>query len=149
MTLNVMVTDKAQSTSAKMATGSCVQGDWLIAYQTATDDLFGEIRNEAYMAGSFAVATLIQGDETDERVVGIALNNASSGDTVSVAHEGLFIGVSAVGADAGVTPGLAITTAGQGIQDCQLNASGQGFNVGRALTGASAASKYVLFRLNI
>ena len=93
MTLNVMVTDEAQSTSAYLATGSVVQGDWLYAYQTNTDDMFGEVKPEGYTAGSFGVQRLTAGSIVhDDRVVGIALNNASSGDSLSVAHEGLFIG---------------------------------------------------------
>jgi len=146
MTNNVMINDMAQATSAKVASGSVVQGDWVFAYQTATDDLYNEARTDAYTAGSFAVQQLILGGGTDGQVVGIALNNAASGDTVSVAHEGLFIGK----AGGTVTAGLAVCTLGDdGIQDIQLDASGQGFQVGRALTGASAAAKYVLFRLNV
>lgn len=146
-----MVTDEAQSTSAKMATGSCVQGDWLSAYQTNTNDRYGEVRPDGYTAGSFAVQRLTRGVAAgnDNVVVGIALNNASSGDTLSVAHEGLFIGVSSDGADSHPTAGLKVCTAGQGLQDVQLSASGQGFEVGRALTGASASGKYILFRLNV
>lgn len=141
-----MISDYAQATSAKVASGSVVQGDWVFAYQTATDDMFAAARNDAYTAGSFAVQQLTTGGATDGQVVGIALNNAASGDTVSVAHEGLFIGR----AGGGVTAGLKVVTLGDdGLQDVQLDASGQGYDVGRALTGASAAGKYVLFRLNV
>jgi len=151
MTNNIMVTDEAQSTSAILATGSVVQGDWLIAYQTSTDDMFGEVRGEAYTAGSFAVARLSRGASAglDDSVVGIALNSASSGDSLAVAHKGLFIGVGHVGAGDHVTAGLRVCTAGQGLQNVQVTASSQGFDVGRAFTGASADSKYILFRLNI
>jgi len=146
MTTNVMISDYAQATSAKLASGSVVQGDWVFAYQTATDDMFVEARNDAYTAGSFAVQQHVLGGASDAQVVGIALNNAASGDTLDVAHEGLFIGV----AGATVTAGLKVVPLGNdGIQDVQLDASGQGYDVGRALTGASAAAKYVLFRLNV
>ena len=146
MTNNVMISDIAQATSAKVASGSVVQGDWVYAYQTATDDMFNEARTDAYTAGSFAVQQHVLGGESDGQVVGISLNNASSGDTIDVAHEGLFIGK----AGGTVTAGLAVVPLGNdGVQDNQQDASGQGYIVGRALTGASAAAKYVLFRLNV
>lgn len=146
MTINVMITDEAQATSAILATGSVVQGDWLFAYQTNTDDRFAAVRPDAYAAGSIAVQRLSTGAAQDGQVVGIALNNASSGDTLDVAHEGLFIGTAAQTVTAGMT---VVTNGIEGLQDCQQDASGQGWNIGRALTGASAGGKYVLFRLNV
>ncbi len=38
---------------------------------------------------------------------------------------------------------------GQGLVDFNDDASGAAYIVGRAITGASAASKYVLFKLSL
>lgn len=142
--INVMIHPVGEAQSAVVATGSVVAGDWVYAYQTSTDDLFAAARGDAYTAGSVFVARLAVG-ANDGYVVGIALNNAGSNETVSVATEGTFIGVST----GTPTAGKAVMTTGQGLADYNNDASGAGYIVGRALTGASAAAKYLLFKLSV
>lgn len=144
--INALVSPEGEVTSAILATGSIVAGDWVFAYQTATDDMFQRADTNTYTTGSVAIQRGTAG--SDDKVIGIALNNASSGETVNVAHEGVYIGVTA----GSVTAGYPIGTQGQGVVDIVFDAGGTGsayvYKVGRALTGASDTAKYVLFKLN-
>ncbi len=142
--INAMVSDRGEIPGAIVATGSVVSGDWVFSYQTATDDMFAAAVATANTVGSVAIARAAVGASND-KVIGIVQNNATSGQTTNVATEGLFIGVTA----GQVTAGEKIMPLGQGIIDYNNDASGAGFIVGRALTGASAADKYVLFKLNL
>jgi len=144
--INAMVTDRGELPGAIVATGSVVAGNWVEAYQTATDDMFASARADAFTTGSVAIINSPTTGATADKIVGIALNNAASGETVNIATEGMFIGVSA----GAVTAGEKVMAEGNsGVIDFNDDASGTAFIVGRAFTGASAASKYVLFKLNL
>lgn len=141
--INQMLSDRGELPGAVVATGSVVQGDWVFAYQTSTDDMFAAAQGPAFTTGSVAIQRLATG--SDDKVVGIAMNNAASGEYTNVATSGLFIGVSA----GQITAGEPVMVEGQGVIDYNDDASGVPMKVGRAFTGASAASKYVLFKLNV
>jgi len=144
--INAMVSDKGEVPSGIMATGSCVAGDWLKAYQTATDDMYAAARQDAFVAGSLAVQRAATTGVDSDLIVGIANNDAGSGDTVGILTDGIFIGLSA----GAVTAGHAVMQEGNsGVIDYNDDASGAHRIVGTALTGASAASKYVAFKLNL
>ena len=144
--INVMVSDRGDVPGGVIATGSVVAGDWLEAYQTATDDMFVAAQGPAYTTGSIAVIRAPSTGATATNCVGIAGQNAGSGEFTSIQMEGLFIGISA----GNVTAGFKVMQEGNsGIIDYNADASGVGQTVGRALTGASAASKYVLFKLSM
>lgn len=142
--INALIHPVGEAVSGILATGSVVAGDFLFAYQTSTDDMYAASDSTAFTAGSLAVQRVARATGENE-VVGIALNNASSGDTLSIATEGVFIGIS----QGGVTPGFKVMNQGQGVIDYNLDASGGHYVIGRALTGASAASKYVAFKLSL
>ena len=144
--INAMISDRGEVPGGVMATGSVVSGDWLEAYQTATDDMFVAAQGPAYTTGSVAVIRSPATGATATNCVGIAGQNAGSGEFTSILTEGLFIGVSA----GTVTAGKKVMQEGNsGIIDYNDDASGVSQTVGRAFTGASAGDKYVLFKLNV
>ena len=144
--INAMVSDRGEVPGAILATGSVVSGDWLFAYQTSTDDMFPSARSDSLTVGSVAMQRLTTG-AADSQVCGIALQDAASGDTLAVATEGMFIGTST----GSITAGAKVMPLGQGVNHLPADAGGSAclYSIGRALTGASAASKYVLFKLNL
>jgi len=140
-----MVSDEGRNLSCVMATGSVVAGDFVAPYQTATDDMFLSADvGTAFTTGSVAVIRVAQ--DTDEmRCVGIALNDASSGDTLSVGTEGFYLALST----GTVTAGLPVMLDDQGVIDNAGAGSAYDWAIGRAVTGASAAAKYVLLKLEV
>ena len=139
-----MLSDRGDLEGAVLGSGSTVAGNWVIAYQTATDDMFIDAQAKNFTTGSVAIQDASIGASND-KVVGISMNDAASGESTAVATEGIFIGLSA----GGVTAGEKIMALGQGVIDYNDIASGAAFTIGRAFTGASAADKYVLFKLNL
>lgn len=139
-----MVSDEGRNLSCVLATGSVVAGDFIAPFQTNTDDMFANADTRTFSTGSVAVIRVAL--DTDEgRCVGLALNDASSGDTVNVGTEGFYIGKST----AAVTAGYSVMLDNQGLADATTDGGGSSYNwkIGRAVTGASGASKYVLFKL--
>ena len=140
-----MVSDQGFNFPAIVATGSVVAGDLVSAYQTATDDMFAAADVTTFTTGSVAILRTAIGAVPDKSCVGIALNDAASGDTTTVAAQGLFI-VTSTGT---VTAGYKVMPEAQGVLDYNDDASGAGYIIGRAVTGASAAAKFVLVRLSV
>lgn len=75
--------------------------------------------------------------------MGIALTDAASGETLSVATSGVFILESGAAVTAGAV--VASETTAQKVEDATLFTK----VIGTALTGASAADKFVLVKLNL
>ncbi len=99
--VNTLIHGRGEVFGATLATGSIVGGDWVYAYQTSTDDLFAASRGDAFTTGSVFVQRVAIGASVNDKVVGIVLNNAGSGETTDVSTEGIFIGVSAGAVTAG------------------------------------------------
>ncbi len=121
-----------------VASGAVTAGD-LVA-SAASDDVMTAISSAGYVESSVLVSTATASD--DLIIVGVALTDAATGETLSVATTGLFIFESGAAVTAGALVGQ-LTTA-QKVEDATLFTN----VIGRALTGASAAAKYVLVRLN-
>lgn len=115
-----------------------------LVYSSSSDDVMTAISQAGYVEASVGVtkATTSQ----DALIVGIALTDAASGETISVATRGIFI--MAVDAAAGVTTGALIEQGGtaQSVKDSAAYTN----VIGRALTGGTAAaSKYALVLLRV
>jgi len=144
--ITAMISDEGRNLPCIVATGSVVAGDVVFAYQTSTDDMFaGTVPDPTtFTTGSVAIQRNVIGTG-DDKVVGIALSDGASGDTISVATEGFFLGIG----NAGVTPGEKIIANGQKFIDFSDAASGVPHIVGKAVTGTSAADKIFLFKLTL
>ncbi|MBW1975927.1 MAG: DUF2190 family protein [Deltaproteobacteria bacterium] len=97
----------------------------------------------AYAASDIAVAKMDAGAD-NELVVGIALETATSGNSITVGTKGIYIlpaGADAIGVGKALMPGSDTTAFANTVQ---LVADGnEEFKVGKALTGASASGKYI------
>lgn len=131
-----MVSEQGDVFPAVVATGSVVAGDFVSAYQTDTDDVFAEVSKAAYNPGSVFV---LRQAADNKYAVGIAGMNGASGDKINVITKGLFI----VGTNGATAGDLQAMDGAQVVNDT----AGSSF-VGRALTGGSTSSKYILLRLN-
>jgi len=122
-----------------VASGAVTAGD--LVSSASSDDVMTAISSAGYVESAVLVQTATNAH--DAIIVGVALNDAASGETLSVATSGLFI----LESGAGVTAGALVSqeTTAQKVED----ATAFGNIIGRALTGASAAAKYVLVKLNI
>jgi predicted RecA/RadA family phage recombinase len=122
-----------------VASGAVTAGD-LVA-SASSDDVMTAISQSGYVASAVEVSTATNSD--DLLIVGVALTDAATGETLSVATSGLFI----MEAGAAVTSGALVAqeTTAQQIED----ATAFGKVIGTALTGASTSGVYVLFKLNI
>lgn len=127
--------------SAVIATGSVVAGDFVTAYQTGTDDMFAAAGKSNYVPGSVYVER--QAAAKDE-VVGIAQYNAGSNEKVAIDTQGLYI-VKAQSSTAGLNQTIDNSVA-QSVQD--MGSDTGSCMIGKAITGASGANKFILFRLN-
>lgn len=144
--ISVIINSEGELPGCVVATGSVVAGNFVEAYQTATDDMFAAAQATAFTTGSVAIVDSPSTGATAEKIIGIAAMDAGSGQFTSVYTEGVFIGVSA----GNVTAGEKIMAEGNsGIIDFNDDASGAGYVIGRAFTGASTADKYVLFKINL
>ena len=85
----------------------------------------------------------------DELIVGMALETATSGNSITVGTEGLFI----VAAQDAVAVGKAINASNDSDAFCNsVTVVGDGeeeFKIGKALTGASASGKYLVGLIRI
>jgi len=83
----------------------------------------------------------------DQYCVGIALEDASAaGDYITVSTEGLYI----MRTSEGITPGEGVCANESDPQEVDMLDSGEEhFKIGTALTGASAADKYIIVLLRI
>jgi len=122
-----------------VASGTVTQGE--LVSSASGDDKMTAITSAGYVPAEVKVQTATNAH--DLIIVGIAISTATTTNTVSVATSGLYI----VESGAAVTAGAEVSqeTTAQKIED-STNAL---MSIGRALTGASAAAKYVLFKLNI
>jgi len=84
-----------------------------------------------------------------QTVIGIAAEDASSGEYLTVYTRGLFI----VRAGEAITAGNAVqkaeTTDAYEVENLDLATGEAQYKVGRALTGASDADKYLIILLNV
>jgi len=122
-----------------VASGSVTAGDLLAS--ASADDVMTAITSAGYDASTVLVATSTASDDLIN--VGIALTDAATTETLSVATSGMFI----LEAGAAITAGafIASETTAQKLED-STNALK---SIGRALTGASTSGKYVLVKLTI
>ena len=122
-----------------VASGTVTQGE--LVSSASGDDKMSAITSAGYVPAEVKVQTATNAH--DAIIVGIALTTATTTNTCSVATSGLFI----VESGAAVTAGAVVAqeTTAQKVED----ATNALYAIGRALTGASAAAKYVLIKLNI
>ena len=132
------MTNMPGTTFHAVASGAVTAGD-LVA-SAASDDVMTAKTSAGYVESTVLVSTATASD--DLIIVGVALTDAATGETLSVATSGLFIIESGAAVTAGALVGQ-LTTA-QKVEDATLFTN----VIGRALTGASASAKYVLVRLN-
>jgi len=111
-----------------------------IVNSESSDDVMTAVSQAGYAEGTVLVDTATNAD--DLIIVGVALTDAAASSTLSVARTGLFIMTSGAAVTAGALVGQETTA--QKVED----ATAFGKVIGRALTGASAADKYVLVALN-
>jgi len=121
-----------------VAVAAVTAGD--IVNSEASDDVMTAITAAGYVESEIKVNTSTAGDDLIN--VGIALTDAAASGTLSVARTGLFIVESGDAVTAGALVGSETTA--QKVED----ATAFGKVIGRALTGASAAAKYVLVAFN-
>ena len=136
-----------------------VQSFTAIAQETISGGQFvkGASNNDVVEAGSVAafisddIVVALMDDGADcETVVGIALETATSGNTITVGTKGMFIlaaGSPAGGDVEGIPVGVALmpgsdTTAFANTVQVVEDGSEE-FKIGKALTGASASGKYI------
>ena len=122
-----------------VASGAVTAGDLLAS--ASSDDVMTAISQAGYVPADVKVSTATNAD--DLIIVGVALTDAASGETLSVATSGVFIFESGAAVTAGSLVG-SLTTA-QKVEDSAAYTD----VLGKALTGASAAAKYVLVKLNL
>lgn len=122
-----------------VASGAVSAGD-LVA-SAASDDVMTAISQAGYVPSTVLVSTSTNSDDAIN--VGVALTDAANGETLSVATSGVFIFESGAAVTAGSLVG-SLTTA-QKVEDSAAYTD----VIGKALTGASAAAKYVLVKLNL
>lgn len=122
-----------------VASATVTAGD--LVYSTSGDDKMTAISQAGYVPGEVKVAPADA--SSDLLNVGVALTDAASGETLSVATSGVFIFESGAAVTAGALVG-SLTTA-QKVEDATLFTN----VIGKALTGASATDKYVLVKLNL
>ena len=122
-----------------VASGAVSAGD-LVA-SAASDDVMTAITSAGYIETTVLVSKSTASDDLIN--VGIALTDAATGETLSVATSGLFI----LEAGAAVTAGAKVgsETTAQKLEDATLFTK----VLGTALTGASTSGKFVLIKLNI
>ena len=135
-----------------------VQTFTAIAQETISGGQFvkGASNNDVVEAGSVAafaatdiVVAKMDAATDDELVVGMALETATSGNSITVGTEGLFI----VAAQDAVAVGKAISPSNDA--DAFANSvtivtdTEEEFKIGRALTGASASGKYLVALVRI
>jgi predicted RecA/RadA family phage recombinase len=133
------MTNMPGTTYHAVASGAVTAGD-LVA-SAASDDVMTAITSAGYVESTVLVATATNSD--DAIIVGVALTDAATGETLSVATSGLFIFESGAAVTAGAV--VAQETTAQKLEDATAFAK----VIGKALTGASASAKYVLVKLNI
>lgn len=122
-----------------VADGAVTAGDLLKS--ASGDDKMTAISQAGYVPAEVKVSTATNAD--DLIIVGIALTDAADGETLSVATSGVFILESGAAVTAGHV--VASETTAQKVEDSTLFTK----VIGTALTGASAADKYVLVKLNL
>lgn len=122
-----------------VASGAVTAGELLAS--ASSDDVMTAISQAGYVPAEVKVSTATNAD--DLIIVGIALTDAANGETLSVATSGVFILESGAAVTAGAL--VAQETTAQKVED----ATAFGKVIGTALTGASAAAKYVLVKLNL
>jgi len=125
-----------------VASGAVVAGELLAS--ASTTNVMTAISQAGYVESTVLVSTATTSD--DAIIVGVALTDAATGETLSVATQGLFI-FAGDAANAATTGKLVEQGAtAQTIKD----SAAYGNVIGRALTGTTAAaSKYLLVRINI
>ena len=126
------------TTFSAIADGAVSAGD--LVNSESGDDKMTAITSAGYVGSEIKVATSTNAD--DDINVGVAQTDAGDTETVSIIRNGLFIFESGAAVTAGALVGSETTA--QKVED----ATAFGTVIGKALTGASAASKYVLVALN-
>ena len=144
MTLHLVQENIGQITCRANDTISA--GEFVLPLSTNTD-----VVTSAGMS-SFAVSdlTVEAADATANHayVIGIAAEDATSGEYFTVYTEGIFI----MKANETVVPGAAVQKSETDAEDDQIDALDAGagqHRIGVALTGASAADAYCVVKLNI
>jgi len=134
-----MMINMPGDTFTAVTSGTVAQGD--LVSSAASTDVMTAITSAGYVESTVLVATATNAH--DLIIVGIALTGSTTGNYISVATSGLFI----VESGAAVTTGkfVAQETTAQKVETSTDALK----NIGKALTGASAAAKYVLIKLNI
>ena len=103
----------------------------------------------ANLADGELIVKKMDASTDDELCVGIALETAASGGTVSVATQGIYI----LATQAAIAPGVAVSPSNAtdafansviGVQDGE-----EEFAIGKALTGASASGNFVVVSLKV
>ena len=124
-----------------------------IAQETISGGQFvkGASNNDVVEAGSVAafiaddiVVALMNAGADNETVVGLALQTATSGNTITIGTKGIYIlpaGTAAIGVGKALMPGSDITAFANTVQ--LITDGNEEFKIGKALTGASASGKYI------
>jgi len=140
--VNTQLINMPGTTYHAVASGAVSAGDLLAS--ASTTNVMTAISQAGYEAGTVLVAVATTSD--DAIIVGVALTDAASGETLSVATQGLFI---FAGDAANVSTTGKLVEQGATAQTVKDAASYSNV-IGRAVTGSTAAaSKYLLVRLNI
>lgn len=140
-----MISDDVQSFTAiaqnTISGGQLVKG-------VSNNDVVEAGSVAAFIAEDVVVATAATSTD-DELIVGVALETATSGNTITVGTEGLFI----LAAQDTVGVGKAISASNDNDAFCNsvtvVTDAEEEFKIGKALTGASASGKYLVCLIRI
>ena len=103
----------------------------------------------ANLADGELIVKKMDASTDDELVVGIALETVSSGGTITVATEGIYI----LGTQGEVAPGVSVapTTATDAFANSveAITDTEEEFKIGRALTGSQASGNFIVVSLKI
>lgn len=103
----------------------------------------------ANLADGELIVKIMDAENDDVLCVGIALETVSSGATVSVATEGIYI----LGTQAEIAPGVSVSPSD--ATDAFANSvttvtdTEEEFKIGKALTGSSASGNFVVVSLKV
>lgn len=101
----------------------------------------------ANLADGELIVKKMDASTDDEICIGIALETVSSGGTISVGTEGIYI----LGTQAEVAPGVSVSPSDATDAFCNSvlpTADGEEeFKIGRALTGSSASGNFIVISL--
>lgn len=132
-------------------TTAILAGD--IVYSAANDDKFTgttATARSAYAAGDVLVKAIKMTDTGYQTALGVALEDIPADGYGAVALEGLFIHATAENTEAG-NPIQGIEGNGTTVVKCNRIQVADSFDhkIGKALTGGSAAGKFLLWKLTL